>query len=280
MEPIDRMELADIGHPRKLASAVLSLIPSVVFPLPIDEVALALGIRAIESIDTDAFAGALLTNESKSNAAILVRSGTLEPRRRFTVGHELGHYLMPLHFPGADGFRCSTQDMNTEERPGLSGRSQWEAQANAFSSELLMPAVELKKRLRSKGGASVDALVALSDEFGTSKIACGRSILAAADEPCAIVVAKDGVVNQIYRSREFPFISLKPGLRLPRSSIAGGTELEYDQISSIEPTEQCEWLSRDNRKGLELFEQVLQQKEGWTLTLLTAEIDEDESEDE
>lgn len=279
MEQLDRMELADIGHPRKMAEGVLRLIPGVCFPLPIDEVALALGIRKIESFDTDAFEGALLTNDTKSNAAILFRAGTIEPRRRYTIGHELGHYLMPLHFPSSGGFQCKKSDFETDERSGMSGRPLWEAQANAFASNLLMPASEFKRRLRLLSGASIEALVSLSDDFGTSKIASGRRLLDMSDTPCAIVVAKDGVIKHLYRAKAFPFISLKAGLRLPRDSLSLIQPLLADQHSDVESTEQCNWLSKDDQEGLELFEQTLCQRDGWTLTLLTADIEDSDDED-
>lgn len=279
MEQLDRMELADIGHPRKMAEGVLSLIPEVSFPLPIDEVALALGIQKIESFETDAFEGALLTNDTKSNAAILFRAGVIEPRRRYTIGHELGHYLMPLHFPSSGGFQCKKSDLETDERSGMSGRPLWEAQANTFASNLLMPANEFKRRLRLHSGASIESLVSLSNDFGTSKVACGRRLLDLSDTPCAIIVAKDGVIKQLYRAKTFPFISLKAGLLLPKTSLSQIKSLLANQQSDVEPTDQCNWLSKDDQEGLELFEQTLCQRDGWTLTLLTADIQDSDDED-
>jgi Zn-dependent peptidase ImmA (M78 family) len=142
---LDRMELADIGNPRKMAAGVLSMIPNIAFPIPVEEIALSLEIRQIVDFDTDSFEGALLTDEAKTNCAILVRSGTRPDRRRFTIGHELGHYLMPLHIPTAEGFRCSQADMREEESIGAYSNSAWEAEANIFSAELLMPPTHFKK---------------------------------------------------------------------------------------------------------------------------------------
>lgn len=274
MEMLDRMELADIGHPKKLAEAVTKQIPDIQYPIPIESIAMRLGIRRIEDFSTTAFEGALLANESKSNCAILVRAGAIETRRRFTIGHELGHYLMPLHFPSADGFRCSKADMKAEDSKGLTGRPLWEAQANAFSSELLMPQAEFKRRLRLLRGASIEALVSLSDDFGASKTATCRRMLTLAEDPCAFVLAKNGRVERIYRAPEFPFISLSRGLPMPRGSTAhlSGSD---SSISDVLDTDQCHWLSRE-RNGVELYEQSLFQADGWTLTLLTADIEDEE----
>lgn len=278
MEMLDRMELADIGHPRKLAEAVTKQIPDIQYPIPIESIAMRLGIRKIEDFTTTAFEGALLANESKSNCAILIRAGVIETRRRFTIGHELGHYLMPLHFPSADGFRCSKADMNAEDSKGLSGRPLWEAQANDFSSELLMPQPEFKRRLRKLRGASIEALVSLSDDFGVSKTATGRRMLSLAEDPCAVVLAKNGQVERIYRAPEFPFISLRKGLPMPRASAALRVGASAGDIGEVIDTDQCHWLARE-KKGAELYEQTLFQADGWTLTLLTAEIEEDEDDE-
>lgn len=268
------MELADIGHPRKLAEAVLKQIPGITFPIPIDEIALALDIRAIQDFDTDSFEGALLTNESKSNASILVRRGIIEPRRRFTIGHELGHYLMPLHFPSGDGFRCTQQDMRTEEKTGASGRPQWEAQANAFASELLMPNSEYRRQLKAVGGPSIEAILSLSNAFGVSRIACGIAMLKLADDPITLVAAKDGIIKSTYVGSGFPHLGLQKGMRIPKVSISAARTGEEDSVSACEAIDPCHWVAQDI-EGLELYEQVLFQIDGWALTLLTAELPEE-----
>jgi Zn-dependent peptidase ImmA (M78 family) len=277
MEMLDRMELADIGNPRLMAEGVIKLLSDVVFPMPVHEVAFALGIRTIEEIETTSFEGALLSNESKSNCAILVRAGVLETRRRFTIGHELGHYLMPLHFPSADGFKCTKSDMSTDETPGLTGRPQWEAQANTFSSELLMPRLEFKRRLRLTNGPSIESLIKLSNDFGVSRVAAGRIFMQLSDDPCAIIVAKNQKVEAIYRSQEFPYISLRRGFPLPRGTTAYDSSIYPSDVSDVEDADQSHWLSYEKR-NLSLCEQTLFQADGWTLTLLTTEIDDEEDE--
>lgn len=275
---LDRIELADIGNPRKMAAGVLDLLPKVEFPLPIEEIALALEIRQIIEFETQAFEGALLTDEAKSDCTIVVRKGLRPERRRFTVGHELGHYLMPLHIPAGDGFRCTTADFRQEEPPTARGKAAWEAEANTFSAELLMPPAEFKKRLRAAHGASLEALVSLCSDFGVSKTAGGRRMTQISDDPCALVVSKDGVIKQIYRHDAFPFVGLKHGMPVPRDALIRSFREPKDSISDIDETDPAGWHLRE-RRGLELYEQVLMQDEGWGITLLTAEI-EDEDFDE
>lgn len=275
---LDRIELADIGNPRKMAAGVLGLLPKVEFPLPIEEIALALEIRQIIEFETQAFEGALLTDEAKSDCTVVVRRGLRPERRRFTVGHELGHYLMPLHIPVGDGFRCTSADFRQEELPSVRGKAAWEAEANTFAAELLMPSAEFKKRLRATSGASLEALVSLGNDFGVSKTAGGRRMTQLADDPCALIVSKDGVIKQIYRHNDFPFVRLKLGMPVPRDAVIRSFREPKDSISGIEETDPAGWQIRE-RRGLEVYEQVLTQGEGWGITLLTAEM-EDEDFDE
>ena len=275
---LDRIELADIGNPRKMAAGVLGLLPEVVFPLPIEDIALALEIRQIVAFDAQGFEGALLTDEAKSNSTILVRADARPERRRFTVGHELGHYLMPLHIPTGEGFRCTSADFRQEESSSARGNAAWEAEANIFAAELLMPPKEFKRRLRAAGGPSVDALISLCNDFGVSKMAGGRRMTQLADDPCAVVVSRNGVIHQLYRHGDFPFIGLKTGMSVPRDAQVLTFKESPGSISDVDETEPSGWQLRERRR-LELYEQVLVQVEGWGITLLTAEV-EDQEDDE
>ncbi len=274
---LERMELADIGNPRKMAAGVLNLLPNVVFPLPVEEIALALEIRQVLPFDTDSFEGALLADEAKSNCMILVRSDARPERRRFTVGHELGHYLMPLHIPTQDGFRCTQTDMQQEEITGARGNAAWEAEANTFAAELLMPPTEFKRKLRAERDVSIEALTSVAHEFGVSKMACGRRIMQLSDDPCAMLISKDGILKQVYRHAEFPYIGLQSGMAIPRDALARTFNESPGLASGIESTEPSGWRIREKRE-LEVYEQVLSQTGGWRLTLLTAEFTDDDDE--
>jgi len=60
----------------------------------------------------EGYEGGLLTSADKFNGTILYNRASPQARRRFTIGHELGHFLMPSHLPSADGrFLCKMQDM-------------------------------------------------------------------------------------------------------------------------------------------------------------------------
>ncbi len=105
---IDRMALADLANPVAIAAAVLKQWPTPFVQTPVEEIAHAVGITEITEFDGDSFEGALLTDSDKMSGAILYKRGRSEERKRFTIGHELGHFLNPWHVPSGNGFECTS----------------------------------------------------------------------------------------------------------------------------------------------------------------------------
>ncbi len=135
--------------------------------IPVDpyEVARACGVDIVERGMEDSVSGMLVVDGD--HGIIGVNLGHHPHRRRFTVAHELAHYL--LHRDTAttfvDGSGVFYRDAASSE-----GTRPYEIEANAFAGELLMPADILRERV---GGAPVDAhddllLRRLSDEFDVS----------------------------------------------------------------------------------------------------------------
>lgn len=128
--------------------------------LPVDPVNIAkrlgLQVEGQPSIDCS---GAF----SRSQKAIYFNSGEPATRRRFTVAHELGHYV--LNHDDAlrdkpDSFSASTS-------------SPIESAANRFAAELLMPARAVVVVFQSGSMASVDDM---ARAFGVSKVAMAHRL--------------------------------------------------------------------------------------------------------
>jgi Zn-dependent peptidase ImmA (M78 family) len=118
--------------------------------LPVYEIARALDIEEIREAPLKSFEGALITSAEKGRGAIVVNSLSSRQRRRYTVGHELGHFLNPWHMPTtASGFECTRADMLV--RSGASQHLKQEAEANRFAIELLAPEPRIRPYLAGRG---------------------------------------------------------------------------------------------------------------------------------
>jgi Zn-dependent peptidase ImmA (M78 family) len=148
-----RMDLADCATPEALLSTIHKLQAGVFpIPVPIDEWATALDITATKPMETEGFEGGLIMFADRSEATILFNWHADRRRQRFTIGHELGHFLLPWHkLRNEEGFRCSKQAMAVFRVQPVGDRyMEMEAQANRFSAGLLMPVAQFRIDLRSR----------------------------------------------------------------------------------------------------------------------------------
>lgn len=274
---IDRMKLADLGNPTALASAVLQQLGAPVFPTPIEDIAFGCGITAIEKLQTNGFEGALITTATKAEGIILVNQHNIPTRRRFTVGHELGHFLNPWHVPPDGGFMCTQQHMLYAEHRKEKDRLGMEAEANEFAAEILMPPTLFKAQLRrTRVEPSTEAVSRVADDFNVSVLAAARR-MADLRKDCAIVLSRDGAISQIHRGAEFPFITLNVGQPIPRNSITRTQSGEPGTHSDTDEVEPNTWTDAPVLRGTQFVEQVLIQGSGFRITLLV--LDDSECED-
>jgi uncharacterized protein DUF955 len=92
-------------------------------------------------------------------------------RRRFTLGHELGHWV--LHRHGRSAVFCRAASLSAGERgDALDRLPAIEAEAHAFAAALLMPAEALRHAYEELDG-DVHALCAT---FGSSRAAMVRRL--------------------------------------------------------------------------------------------------------
>jgi len=81
---------------------------------------------------------------------IVVEANDHEHRRRFSIAHEIGHFVLHLQ-DHPELFLCSQEDMELQTPDeGQHRRQEWEA--NLFAGELLMPEQPLIAMFRATGG--------------------------------------------------------------------------------------------------------------------------------
>jgi len=277
-----RMDLADCATPEALLTTIHKLQAGVFpIPIPVEEWATALDITAIEPLETEGFEGGLMMFSDRNSATILVNRNNDRRRRRFTIGHELGHFLLPWHTPRTgQGFRCSKQDMAVfHTKPGGDRYMQMEAEANRFSAGFLMPAVAFRADLRARRHFEVSHIAELADRYDVSKEATARRCADLHDDAIAIVVSRHGKILRVYPGKDFPRLTVWNGQPLPSTSITHKSSLAPGQCSDWGEMPADQWLERARGS---VCEQALGQNDGFRLTLLTYEaesLDPEEDED-
>ena len=266
------MDLADAGSPEMLVRLILKGEPDLPCPVPIENLCVQLDIESIEVLEIEQFEGGLITDPERSSGVILIRDGVFPSRRRFTIAHELGHFLMPTHVPDAAGrFLCSKADLGKLSAGEGDRRARMEVEANRFASLILMPPPLLRAALRSLREPDLEHIPALARQFGVSKEAMARAYAEYHEQDVAIIVVRHGTVQRLYHRRtgDFPYIQVRNGNAVPQASLLhrGGHQLNI--ASSFAECLPDLWIEvRRGERAPAIFEQVYLQRDGLALMLL------------
>jgi len=275
-----RMDLADCTTPEALLAEINKLqVGLYPIPVPIHFWAMALDITAITALETEGFEGGLMMFPDRSSGTILVNEAAGDRRRRFTIGHELAHFLLPWHTPrSGQGFLCSAKDMTVfRAKPGGDRYIEMEAQANRFSAGILMPAVPFRTDLRARKHFEAGHIVEVADRYEVSQEAMARRCVDLHDDAVAVVFTRDGVVARTYSGKEFPRLALAPRDPLPARSVARRAALPPGARSEWAEAPVDDWVQ--GARG-SICEQSIGQQKGFQLTLLTYEAPADDSDDD
>jgi len=275
---IDRIELGDCGSPEKVVAEILRQQPGIPIPIPIEELAEAVGITAIHRLETASFEGGLVTQPERVDGVILVNGKGSRQRQRFTIGHELGHYLIMAHQPTLAGqFTCSKEDMAVRAADRDDRAKRMEMEANRFSASMLMPLARFRPEMRNLGTPDLDHVIALADRYDMSKEATALHYALHHETPCAILLSKDGVIKRSFKPTRFPYIESGIGAPLPSNSLSV-------RVANGEAGGWCEvdrgvWLAPVPARCGSVQEQVVRLSNGWAMTLLTSTEDDEEEEE-
>ena len=277
---LDLMELDSKATPDAVATEIMRQNPAISAPIPVEEIAKAAGIIDIQPLQSEAFEGMLVANPEKSEGIVFVNQNRPKQRQRFTIGHEVGHFLLPWHRNLKDGaltFECTTEDMHVSQSRKTDVRTDWEVQANEFSSELLMPRLLFKKHMRRKDEPDMAHVLDLASLFDTSVEATARRYVALSDYPIAMVFAQGKCVRHAWRGPDFPyFLDVRKGSALPKGS-PSATDARDDSVSTFDSVESYWWIDADRgpRPPDYILEQTLYQREGYRITILYVEAEEE-----
>lgn len=133
-------------------------------PVDLDGLASRLGIAIERCWMDDDVSGALIRN---ANGTYTIEVNSLHPetRQRFTIAHELGHFVHHRHLLG-NGVNDNLAYRTDREHEYFNGRigPRQETEANKFAASLLMPADVVNEMKRT--GIPVDAM---AEHLGVSR---------------------------------------------------------------------------------------------------------------
>jgi Zn-dependent peptidase ImmA (M78 family) len=146
-----------------LRARYLAVFGGAVIPVPVESIAedlLGLAVEQVEMVGS----GMLLPSERR----ILVNAGEPQTRQRFTVAHELGHWICHAQErPEAAPAYCRADEIGPDPQAKVRER-----EANIFAAELLMPENAVRSRaddehdLAARFGVSQEAMAWRLYNFG------------------------------------------------------------------------------------------------------------------
>lgn len=223
------------------------------FPVDVEELAKGYAaqfghsdpIATVVGADLPGFEGALYRVEKsgKHEWALIYNSAIEIPGRiRFTMAHELGHYI--LHRKSRDEFRCSESDMLHWE----SVEKRQEAEADVFASYLLMPIDDFRRTI---GTASVnlDVLDHCAQRYGVSLTAAILKWLEFTSQRAVLVMSRDGYMLWARSSQSALhtgafFRTMNAVVQIPPGSLAASTESATPEKQGIELAART-WFSEE-----------------------------------
>jgi hypothetical protein len=188
--------------------------------------------------------GSIIGTDTK---AIISINDNAEPRRqRFSLGHELGHWVNDR---GKNlTYRCNANDMRQRTIRKTDFRQQKEVRANQFSAELLMPNYIFNRYIENLEITS-NALSYLANEFNMSRTSTAIRFIEKSSQPCMIACwDKNGARRWFRRNSTVPdYIWPHEKIIQPKTALnlSNGMEVDADK-----------WISTDGAEKFTLIESV------------------------
>lgn len=266
MIKLDCMELGDCFTPEQIVKEIYHQCPDIRAPIPIEEIAKAAGIVEIKAMSTEDVEGMLVADDAKSSGVIFYKESSILGRQRFTIGHELGHFLL-LHHGSEQS--CTSNDIKFSSSSNTLKKI--ESEANQFSQLLLMPDDLISSAINGSA-VSMKSLKLISDNFEMSFEAMANKCSSLSDTPFALIYSKDGVVRYCWRDwKKFPYwIPFKANDLMPSTSQAINLSQPDETISNSVEVDPTEWISTNYKQSMPdtLIEQTYKQLDGYQVTMI------------
>ncbi len=272
--------MTDQKRPKAEANDISKLLNQVFgtdrFPVPVEDLALEYTqqkfrdapIAKVQGEDLDGFDGMLAANKKRDKWMILYNSAvSSEGRKRFTIAHELGHYL--LHRHQQEEFACGAGDIETSGEG--KGSQHIEKEADDFATTLLMPLDDFRRQVDGET-MSFDLLGHCADRYGVSLTAAAiRWLEIAAPRRAVLVASRDdhmlwATSNEDAFNSGAYFATRKNTIELPRSALAHSHNCTGSAQS--QDTRAQAWFAREPAEMPITEMTKVAGNYGYTLTLL------------
>jgi Zn-dependent peptidase ImmA (M78 family) len=168
-------------------------------------VAERIGLRIVE-VEAEAFDGSLVRALDGPKGIVAINQSIREPsRKRFSIGHEIGHYLIPGHRNLENV--CAGGVIESWQK----GLSKPELEANEFAVELLLPGRYVRDSLQLND-PSLSTIARVATQFETSLTATTLRFVDLTNLACVAVWSEKRSVRWYRRSSTFPFYLSKDSL--------------------------------------------------------------------
>jgi len=206
--------------------------------LRLAQIAPTIGLSILE-VDAESFDGALIRIIGKARGKIAINTNIPEPgRKRFTLAHELGHYLLPDHAHQSTACRPRDIERWTTSMPKT------EHEANQFAAAILMPKPLILPALRAQ--PSLAEARRIAQQCQTSLTAATYRLVELSTFPIAMVWSAHGRRSWYKTAEEFGrAVELGP---VAPESIAHDCLRGQPVPNHFEPVPATAWLYPDHLK--------------------------------
>lgn len=170
---------------------------------PLEKIVKAEGLRVyFDNYDKGTFDGMTIYEKEKFYIHINIDNGNRidSARGRFTLAHELGHYIIDTHRIGLMMGLLEPHHSTTNQKQFY----EIEREADYFASCLLMPEERFQKDIYKKKFC-FDLINSLSKEYYVSITACAFRFAQIGSHPIMIIYAESGIIKWVYNSDDFPY---------------------------------------------------------------------------
>lgn len=195
----------------------------------------------------------------KDRAVVYVNPETSLHRKRFSTGHELGHW----HHHRGQSFVCRSSDIGKPIDPTSKDA---ERLADAYSGDLLLPPFMISPRLERLGDISLDGIVELASRFNASVTATAIRIMRMTKQPLILVAH-----NLLGRRWQWP--SLTAGRMRIRDDLDPRSHAFISLLTGAKPSAARKepasyWFDRRHIEQFDVRAQSFRTFDGEMLTLL------------